>query len=212
MCGDMTLRGVLVHSPHIPSGFHSEVVAKGDVGHHLRGLQHQVWASVHVVVLRLMAFCLRRAYQRLHGNLYMAQHDTYQLRRCHATMACVRWDIVMLAMHALTGCSIIATPGYSAQSPTALAQLQATTQASAISLYTVTIQAAYAVYCQAGNIARSISELTHLCARAATVVSTTVSMPRVNMMLNQHQLSSSSVANAGACSQCLCHARAGRTL
>lgn len=80
MCGDVASRGVLVHSFHIPACLHCEVVAKRDVRHHLGGFQHQVGASVHMVVLCLVALCFWRAYQCLQAMYINSVIDSLQTR------------------------------------------------------------------------------------------------------------------------------------
>ena len=60
------LGGLPCHLGYVPPHLHSEVVPKGDVGHALGGLQHQVVASVHAVPLALVTLGLRWTNQRLH--------------------------------------------------------------------------------------------------------------------------------------------------
>ena len=65
MRGDVALRGAALHCFDIPASLHCEVVAKGDVWHHLRGFQHQVRPLVHMIVLGLVTLCLGWPYQCL---------------------------------------------------------------------------------------------------------------------------------------------------
>ncbi len=60
------LGGVPSHLGYVPPHLHSEVVSKGDVGHALGSLQHQVVALVHAVPLALVTLRLRWTNQRLH--------------------------------------------------------------------------------------------------------------------------------------------------